>query len=149
MTERQPPQTNRRLVRFWLLFWPMLISGLLVVGVLIGLILPLGLFYAAGEEAVLEWLGGTVEAKSALFPAILAAAILAIRFSGGAQVPVGLANAIGAVLGSLAGLSYGGLISNALIGVAIGDACCLAMWGVGKLLMQFWPDALEKGASDG
>ena len=146
MADRQLPQTNRRLVRFWLLFWPMLIAGMLVALLLLGLILPIGLYFTEGEEALLAWLGGNAGVRTALFPAVLAAAILAGRCSGADAFPVGFASTTGLVLGCIGGFLHDGAIATALIGAGTGIAGAVAMWGIGYGFRRLWPGDTGGGA---
>ena len=149
--EAEPRGYDRRLVRFWGFYWPVFAVGLIASAIAGAILVPPGLV-VIGEDAPLvlwpffAWEGGSVSARTAFLPLLLAAAILAGRFSGGGQVPYGFAGALGVILGALSGLYHDGLLTNALLGVAVGVATGLAMWATGMLIRRLWP--INAGGTD-
>ena len=127
----------------------MLVAGMLVAALLLGVILPIALYFTEGEEALLDWLGGNVGVRAALLPAVLAAAILAVRGSGQGPFPVEFSATTGVILGCIGGFLHDGAIATALIGVGTGLAGCVAMWAVGYGLNRFWPGSTDQEESNG
>lgn len=144
MAERLPPQANLRLVRFWLLFWPMLIVGGLAValfGVVYYLVL-LGWLFLGGaaifETIAITW--GLNGAQYGLVP-FVGAAVFAGQFSSGQVTSAAAANLIGVVSGTIFWLLSGGLVVHAVQTVVSALVVCHAIRLVGVLFAGRWVKA--------
>ena len=147
------PQTRTQLVRFWAFYWPMFAVGLLASAIASGFLVPLGqMLVGEGMELwrlrFAAWEGGSVGARTAFLPLLLAAAIVASPFASGGAVPYNFPVLLSVIIGLLCGLYRGGEVETALLGALIGVPTGLAMWSVGVVGVSKWPGESMAEESD-
>jgi len=139
---------NRAMVRFWILFWPMLFGGLtaaaIVGGALIG---AYGMLASTGDGTSAFTLfsasfvvGLLLTVQTGFFAATVLAILLARQYAYRPGMELLSAVLFGGVIGALGGLLSLGAGMAGVIGLVTGAAAGVAMRGIGIGIAGFWRD---------